>query len=73
MEIRVKDEIKEEFRKFMLDLLSELPAQNIRCSTNGNIFSLPLPDRINENLVRERIVQRYGSKVEIRIVEEKGS
>lgn len=69
MEIKVKDEIREEFRKFILRLLEELPAQNIRCATNGSLFSLPLHDRINENLVRERIVQRYGSKVKIRIVE----
>jgi 2-polyprenyl-6-methoxyphenol hydroxylase-like FAD-dependent oxidoreductase len=69
MEIKVKDETIEEFRKFILRLLEEMPAQNIRCTTNGSLFSLPLPDTINENLVRERIVQRYGSKVKVRIVE----
>jgi 2-polyprenyl-6-methoxyphenol hydroxylase-like FAD-dependent oxidoreductase len=62
MEIKVKDESIEEFRKFILRLLDELPAQNIRCTTNGSLFSLPLPDTINENLVRERIVQKYVKK-----------
>lgn len=72
MEIKVKDEIREEFGKFILGLLEELPAQpQIRCVTNGSLYFLPLPDRINENMVKERIVQRYGSKVKIRIVEKK--
>ncbi|MGQ9642022.1 MAG: hypothetical protein ACUVUF_07870 [Candidatus Bathycorpusculaceae bacterium] len=71
MEIKVKDEIREEFQKFISRLLRELPAQNIRCVTNNGLYSLPLPDIINENLVRERIVQRYGSKVKIRIVDKR--
>jgi Mor family transcriptional regulator len=44
-----------------------MPAQNIRCVTNGKIFTLPLPDKINENLIKEKIIQRYGSRVKIRI------
>ena len=69
MEIKVKDEIKEEFGKFMLHLLTELPARNIKCVTNGSLFFLPLPEGIDVNLVKERIIQRYGSKVNIKIVE----
>ena len=69
MEIKVKDEISEEFGKFILLLLRELPAKNIRCVTNGKTFLLPLPDGIDENLIRKRIIQRYGSKVKIRIIE----
>lgn len=69
MEIKVKDEILREFGKFIVRLLGELPAQNIRCVTNGKTFLLPLPDGSDVNLIRERIIQRYGSKVKIRIIE----
>lgn len=69
MEIKVKGEISEEFGKFILLLLKELPARNIRCVTNGKTFLLPLSDGIDENLIKERIIQRYGSKVKIRIIE----
>jgi hypothetical protein len=69
MEIKVKDEISEEFEKFMVVLLRELPAKNIRCVANGKTFLLPLPDGIDENLIKERITRRYGSKVKIRLIE----
>jgi hypothetical protein len=69
MKIKVKDEIKEEFQKFILHLLTELPARNIRCVTNESLFLLPLPDDIDANLIKQRIIQRYGSKAKITIVE----
>jgi hypothetical protein len=71
MEITVKDEISEEFGEFILASLRELPPRNIRWSTNGKLFFLFLPDDIDENPIKSRIIQSYGSKVKIRIIEKK--
>ena len=67
MKIDFKAEIANEFEKFVSQtLFNELSLQNISWITNGKIFTLFLPDRIDENLIREQIIQTFGSKAQIR-------
>ena len=67
MKIDFKAEIADEFEKFISQtLFNELSLQNISWITNGKIFTLFLPDRIDENLIREQIIQTFGSKAQIR-------
>ena len=67
MKIDLKAEIADELEKFVThSLFQELPAQDIRWITNGRVFTLFLSDGIDEDQIKERITQTYGSKVKIR-------
>jgi len=67
MKIDLKAEIADELEKFVThSFFQELQAQDIQWITNGRIFTLFLSDRIDEDQIKERITQIYGSKVKIR-------
>ena len=67
MKIDYRPEIADELEKFInYSLFQDLPSQDIQWVTNGRVFTLFLSDEIDISLIKERIIQTYGSKIKIR-------